>query len=1069
MERVAITSKIDVPYKELPLRSMLLDTSLKMYFDTREERQRARDMLALRCPACVAAAEVDDTATAVAPQRSWAALKAHIKAEHRGQHLCDTCLRNRKIFTHEQRLYDDAGLRRHMSHGEPSDGILSAVEPHPKCEYCSYRLFDQDAYVAHMKEAHEICELCHRGGEFGDHFRNWHQVVTHMQRKHFTCRHPACQDALRARRFADAAFLTELDLHAHRLEKHRDEMTAVEAEATGHSLLGFSYGGPAEDTGFGSGARRGGRARERGRGRRGGRGGGRDGDRGGGDARRGRHGAGGAGGASPSEDSDGASGAHAGVSRRAEQGAIAAFDGALARVQNGMGDMRALNEAVMNQLKEFAKQEAEPGENPHAKFDEFRAMSGRFRRGEVNAREFFYGFRATFGVEATLDVLPRLAALLPDADKRESLRVLYVSFAREERVRRWLHEHQRGGKAAAGSQKDSATPAERRVGEKGKSRSGKKSREAQHSASGTRGAAATDVPSPARAAARSEPGPPLGSVDMPNNIASAWRIAATLARVCSERPMKRGARLPRLDGDAEETMRAVLTRLDPEEMFPPDIAWLEACGLSRQGGKQVSALSRHAASISRLPGGRGSREVERAMSNAVSMLSPRDVAVVVLLTTEVIDELRKRLPPGVAPLGSDGPAATGRAISSGSRGSQRSGTGRAPPGLSAPSGDSSHVFGRAPPGLAAPSSDPTPAFGTTDFPTLEGEVPDTVSSATPAGGGLDWRPQRIDRATSEEFPTLGGGGPPRARDAVRSTDKRYGDVAASGGHARTSRGAKAGPPRAPGSRASHDHSGSALATSKRGSAPQPRDFPELGGGDDTKSTPAGAVRAPTRPPPGFIAKSPAVEAAPAGFAGAAARKVNTASAPAPSKPEVAQAAPSVDDFPALGGGRSAAPTKAKAAARSVAPPPPAPPAPAGFGGRYARSMAGVVGRDAMPPAAVQGESLDGEEAFPTLGGGGASRRAPSAAGAWAGSSRGGGQDGGGRSGTAPPSGEEDFPSLPAGAAPVSRALSGDYGDAGHWGQVPQTAPDSTTGSRQGKGRKKKKGREKVLLMQTGGW
>ena len=79
-----------------------------------------------RCPICVAECEEKAQCFSTNANLYDHALKNH------GKMFCMTCLRERKVFYHNQRLYTEEDLKRHYREGDPPVGDEGAIEPHKR-------------------------------------------------------------------------------------------------------------------------------------------------------------------------------------------------------------------------------------------------------------------------------------------------------------------------------------------------------------------------------------------------------------------------------------------------------------------------------------------------------------------------------------------------------------------------------------------------------------------------------------------------------------------------------------------------------------------------------------------------------------------------------------------------------------------------------------------------------------------------------------------------------------------------------------------------------------------------
>lgn len=176
------------------------------FFVDRSIATAVRRKLSKRCPICVAKG---DEGTVFSVKN----LRNHVQQEH-GVSFCGVCLDNRKVFCHEQRLYNSKQLREHFSKGDPAEGGHAPLPPHPKCQFCSRRKFyNKDALEKHERDAHFRCTICSEKRLFP----NYERLFDHFARDHFICDNPTCL----AQKFI--VFPTQLELQSHQVNVHSDK------------------------------------------------------------------------------------------------------------------------------------------------------------------------------------------------------------------------------------------------------------------------------------------------------------------------------------------------------------------------------------------------------------------------------------------------------------------------------------------------------------------------------------------------------------------------------------------------------------------------------------------------------------------------------------------------------------------------------------------------------------------------------------------------------------------------------------------------------------------------------
>ena len=124
------------------------------------------------------------------------------------------CLKHKKVFTSEQKLYTRKQLTHHMKYGD-DDGIQrgsKAGKGHPVCKFCSIPHFDADHLYQHLTYQHyqvylyplfptlfEVnsnlslqCHLCQSNGPDYEYFNTYNDLEQHFRRHHYLCEEPMC-------------------------------------------------------------------------------------------------------------------------------------------------------------------------------------------------------------------------------------------------------------------------------------------------------------------------------------------------------------------------------------------------------------------------------------------------------------------------------------------------------------------------------------------------------------------------------------------------------------------------------------------------------------------------------------------------------------------------------------------------------------------------------------------------------------------------------------------------------------------------------------------------------------
>ncbi|KAJ1650560.1 hypothetical protein IWQ61_008667 [Dispira simplex] len=199
------------------------DESLGIAFETKEIHNRTRDLLARRCQWRGCTYEASE---------GWNDLRRHVSEEH-GMHLCDLCVRFKKAFAHEHRLFTKPHLTAHYRKGDKA-----GFPGHPNCDFCQHAFYDNDHLYEHCRDRHEQCHICLRNGT-GRHqyYRNYNALEQHFRKEHFLCPKPNCLE----KKFV--VFESDIDLQAHMLEEHSPPGAGQRAIQRQHRQIAthFSY------------------------------------------------------------------------------------------------------------------------------------------------------------------------------------------------------------------------------------------------------------------------------------------------------------------------------------------------------------------------------------------------------------------------------------------------------------------------------------------------------------------------------------------------------------------------------------------------------------------------------------------------------------------------------------------------------------------------------------------------------------------------------------------------------------------------------------------------------------
>lgn len=124
-----------------------------------------QNILEYNCP--------DSECTYKEPHSNMNQLKQHIQQSHKKQ-LCSVCVKNKKAFTHEMKMFSVPLLAKHMKEGDKDD---LSFKGHPECGFCRVSYYGTDELYAHCREKHEQCFLCQGDKKLNLYFQNYAKLV----------------------------------------------------------------------------------------------------------------------------------------------------------------------------------------------------------------------------------------------------------------------------------------------------------------------------------------------------------------------------------------------------------------------------------------------------------------------------------------------------------------------------------------------------------------------------------------------------------------------------------------------------------------------------------------------------------------------------------------------------------------------------------------------------------------------------------------------------------------------------------------------------------------------------
>ena len=137
-------------------------------------------------------------------------LNNHVKDVH-GKFYCELCVKFKKAFIPELKLYNRKQLHAHQSKGDSA-----GFKGHPECKFCTNkRFYSEDELYIHMRDSHERCHICQQIDPSNpQYFRNYDHLNQHFQTAHYTCNVQSCLD----QKFV--VFPDEIALKTHLVQEH---------------------------------------------------------------------------------------------------------------------------------------------------------------------------------------------------------------------------------------------------------------------------------------------------------------------------------------------------------------------------------------------------------------------------------------------------------------------------------------------------------------------------------------------------------------------------------------------------------------------------------------------------------------------------------------------------------------------------------------------------------------------------------------------------------------------------------------------------------------------------------
>lgn len=208
------------------------------YFDDVDQYRMIKATCRLSCSVCDKNTE-EPGARRPYSFRDIDQLRAHLFHQHKLL-MCNLCLKGRKVFICEQKLYTKAQLDQHKSTGDSEvDGTESergGFMGHPFCEFCRNPFYGDNELFMHMSTEHFKCFICEKQhpGQY-DYFRNYNDLESHFRQEHFLCENENCLEE----KFI--VFQTEAEMKRHNTLKHAGNMSRSQRNAALQIPTSFTY------------------------------------------------------------------------------------------------------------------------------------------------------------------------------------------------------------------------------------------------------------------------------------------------------------------------------------------------------------------------------------------------------------------------------------------------------------------------------------------------------------------------------------------------------------------------------------------------------------------------------------------------------------------------------------------------------------------------------------------------------------------------------------------------------------------------------------------------------------
>ncbi|KAG5858908.1 hypothetical protein KMI_10g16080 [Encephalitozoon hellem] len=148
---------------------------LAVFYEGEYVKKMMEDLLSNKCREC---------------RRKFGTLKELKKHyAYHGFVLCSECIKSRRDFWHEIKLYKSDTIRSHRSGSLGEEGF----DGHVFCVHCKIYLFDSDDARKHCNLKHELCNICDILGKKYQYYNSFKDLEAHYKNAHYCCGFQTCQ------------------------------------------------------------------------------------------------------------------------------------------------------------------------------------------------------------------------------------------------------------------------------------------------------------------------------------------------------------------------------------------------------------------------------------------------------------------------------------------------------------------------------------------------------------------------------------------------------------------------------------------------------------------------------------------------------------------------------------------------------------------------------------------------------------------------------------------------------------------------------------------------------------